>query len=156
MDNYNIMEIFVTNAKKNQIDIIADFQIKMALETENIKLSYKNIIKGVEAVFNDKTKGQYYIAKYNNKIIASLLTTYEWSDWRNAYYLWIQSLYVIKDYRNKKVFKTMYNHLKNIVSQSDKYAGIRLYVDKSNINAINVYNKIGMNNDHYLFFEWLK
>ena len=126
----------------------------MALETKNLKLSKVKIKKGVETVFNDKNKGKYYIAIHNEKIVASILTTYEWSDWRNSYYLWIQSPYVIKNTEIME-YKKLYIYLKNIVFASN-YAGIRLYVDKINLNAIDVYNKIGMNNNHYTLFEWLK
>ncbi|RLD46628.1 MAG: GNAT family N-acetyltransferase [Bacteroidetes bacterium] len=150
------MKIIIKKADKSYINNIVDFQLKMALETENVKLLKDTVIKGVEAVFNDNKKGKYYIAKHNDKTIASLLTTYEWSDWRNAHYLWIQSLYVIKDYRNKGVFKQMYNYLKNIVINDNEYAGIRLYVDNTNTKAIEVYKKTGMDNNHYYFFEWLK
>jgi ribosomal protein S18 acetylase RimI-like enzyme len=112
--------------------------------------------KGVLAVFNDENKGVYYIAEDENIVISSLLTTYEWSDWRNKITLWIQSVYVLPDYRNKGIFKMMYQYVKNFVEKSNKYTGIRLYVDKTNKIAQSVYEKIGMNGNHYSTFEWMK
>ncbi len=69
----------VTEAQVSQAEIIADFQIKMALESENYKLDKKTVSNGVKAVFKDNTKGKYYVCKYNDNIIASLLTTFEWT-----------------------------------------------------------------------------
>jgi len=144
------------NADLKDAPIIASFQVKMAWETEKYKLNYDIVIKGVEAVFNDPNKGKYYVVEYKNNIIACLLITYEWSDWRNGTVLWIHSLYVEKEFRKKGIFKMMFTYIKDMVNENENYKGIRLYVDKSNENAINVYKKIGMNDDHYKLFEWMK
>jgi len=135
---------------------IIDFQQKMAMETENLKLDNEIITAGVKAVFNDEGKGTYYVAEDNGKVIASLMTTYEWSDWRNGCVLWIQSVYVLPEYRQKGVYKQMYAYLKEMVINSDKYLGLRLYVDLSNERAQKVYTKLGMNGEHYKMFEWFK
>ncbi len=137
-------------------EIIIDFQRKMAKETENLELDNNTIDKGVHAVFEDSSKGTYYVAEDNGKVIASLMTTYEWSDWRNGCVLWIQSVYVLPEYRQKGVYKQMYEHLKQMVIESDKYLGLRLYVDLTNERAQKVYTKLGMNGEHYKLFEWFK
>lgn len=136
--------------------IIIDFQQKMAKETEDLELDNKTITKGVHAVFEDSSKGTYYVAEDNGKVIASLMTTYEWSDWRNGCVLWIQSVYVLPEYRQKGVYKQMYEHLKQLVIASEKYLGLRLYVDLTNKRAQKVYTKLGMNGEHYKLFEWFK
>ncbi|MBN1251695.1 MAG: GNAT family N-acetyltransferase [Bacteroidales bacterium] len=148
--------MIIQKASKSDIGTIKNFQIKMAKESEGMILDDKIIAKGVKAVFEDKSKGIYYVAEENNTIIASLLTTFEWSDWRNSCVLWIQSVYVIPEYRKQGVFKKMYQHLKEIVNNSEEYIGLRLYVDKSNFNAQKVYDKVGMNNQHYIMYEWFK
>lgn len=84
------------------------------------------------------------------------LTIPEWSDWRNGTVLWIHSLYVIPKEREKGVFKKMFNFLKSMVEKSPEFIGLRLYVDKKNTSARKVYEKLGMNKDHYLLYEWLK
>jgi len=146
-------DIIIRDARIEDSKVIADFQLAMALETENLILNKKILEKGVEAVFLDSTKGKYYVAEQNNTVIGSLLTTYEWSDWRNSTVLWIQSVYVKQEFRKLGVFKMLYNHINSIWKSDDKYAGIRLYVDKTNKKAINVYNKVGMNGEHYQLFE---
>jgi ribosomal protein S18 acetylase RimI-like enzyme len=151
-----MMEIKVRSANANDADVIKDFQIRMALETENLKLNHDVIGKGVKAVFEDESKGEYWVAEMNNQVVASMLMTPEWSDWRNSTVLWFQSVYVIPEFRGKGIFRKMYEHLQKIVLESKKYTGLRLYVDKGNLAAQRVYEKLGMDGSHYRFYEWMK
>lgn len=148
--------IVIKKANEKLISTIADFQIKMAWESEGYQLDKERINKGVKAVFDDENKGQYFVAYDDNTVIASLLITYEWSDWRNAWVWWIQSVYVLPEYRRKGVFSSMYQHVKSKVEQNENIAGLRLYVEKENVRAISTYKKIGMTDEHYNFFEWMK
>jgi len=143
-------------AKTEELNSIIEFQIAMARETENIDLDHPVVEKGVSAVFNDPKKGSYYVVIDNNKVIGSLLTTYEWSDWRNGTILWIQSVYVIPEFRRKGVYSKLYSHIKSLVYKDPNLNGIRLYADKSNIKAQKAYKKLGMDADHYITFEWIK
>ena len=146
----------VRNAITKDITSIVSFQIQMAAETEGIELHEPTVKKGVTAVINDDKKGQYYVTEINDKIVASLLTTYEWSDWRNGTILWIQSVYVLEEYRRKGVYRNMYSHIKQLVLENENLNGIRLYADKSNLSAHKTYLQLGMSPDHYITFEWLK
>ena len=148
--------ITVRKAKPGDENSIVDFQIRMSRETEQIDLDRDIVNKGVNAVFNNPEKGIYFVAESGNKIIASLMITFEWSDWRNGNVYWIHSVYVLPEFRKKDVFKTMYLHLKNIVQKDENIRGLRLYVDKTNTNARKVYETLGMDGDHYLLFEWMK
>ena len=139
----------------NDTSVIADFQQKMAFETEGIYLDNNKVRAGVNAVMEDKSKGFYIVAE-EGEIVASMLLTPEWSDWRNGYFLWIQSLYVIPDYRKKGVFRMMYDFVKNKVNSSEVYVGIKLYVDQHNEVAQKAYEKVGMESSHYRMFEWNK
>ncbi len=146
----------VRTATINDVNSIVSFQLKMAAETEGIILNESTVIDGVKAVINDSSKGRYYVTEINGRIVASLLTTYEWSDWRNGTILWIQSVYVIDEYRRKGVYRNMYSHIKKLVLENQNLNGIRLYTDKSNVTAHNTYRQLGMSPDHYITFEWLK
>ena len=152
------MEIPVNIRKADLKDasIIVDFQLRMALESENLSLDRATVHHGVHAVFADPGKGQYYIFESEGIVVASLLTTYEWSDWRNKQVIWLQSVYVMPEFRQKGVFRIMFQYVCDLVKQSNSYSGIRLYVDQSNHNAINVYRTVGMNGEHYTTFEWMK
>ena len=146
----------IREAEKTDIAVIADFQLKMAKETENLDLNPETVVKGVTAVFSDPSHGKYFVTEIESKVCASLMVTPEWSDWRNSKVLWIQSVYVLPEFRKSGVFKKMYQHLKSLVEGSELYTGLRLYVDKSNHIARNVYRQIGMNGEHYEVFEWMK
>lgn len=135
---------------------LVTFQLAMAHETEGIELHAPTVEKGVEAVLNDSKKGHYYVAEINGQVVSSLLTTFEWSDWRNGTILWIQSVYVSPEFRRKGVYRKMYAHIKDRVLKADNLNGIRLYADKTNVAAQNTYENLGMNHDHYVTFEWMK
>src|SRR5438105_7288001 len=138
------------------IPFLIDFQLKMALETENITLEISELTQGIHKLFKDPTKGKYYVAVENSEPVGCLMTTYEWSDWRNATVLWIQSVYVEKAFRGKSVYKTMYEHIRKMVEGNADLTGIRLYVDKTNHAAQKVYQALEMNGEHYTVFEWIK
>jgi len=143
-------------ASEEDQQTIADFQMKMARETEALQLEPALVTIGVLSVLRDPEKGKYFVAEEDGSIIASLLITFEWSDWRNKWVLWIQSVYVIQEYRKQGVFKTMYEHIQAWAQKDDTVAGLRLYVDKTNQRAIKVYQNLGMNGEHYQVFEWMK
>ena len=100
----------VREAKPEDSGYIVQFQMAMAKETEGAELHLPTVKKGVAAVLNDSAKGKYYITEFENKIVGSLLTTFEWSDWRNGTVLWIQSVYVIPDFRRKGVYPKSCTH----------------------------------------------
>ena len=142
--------------EKKDIPVIVDFQQKMAWETEEKKLDLTILTKGVNAVIEDEKKGKYILAESEGTVIASMMLTPEWSDWRNTNFLWIQSVYVIKEFRQKGVFREMYGFAKQIVESSIGYSGLRLYVEVNNSTAQKVYINLGMDGDHYKMFEWEK
>lgn len=135
---------------------IIDFQLKMAMETENLALDFTTVEKGVQAVFRDENKGKYHVVEDEGKVISSLLITYEWSDWRNGTILWLQSLYVLPKYRRQGIFKLMFHYLRETIIKSESLKGLRLYVDKSNHLAQRVYDAMGMDSQHYQMYEWIK
>jgi len=147
--------INIRKAKPEDASAIIDFQQKMAWETEELTLVPEIVTKGVYTVFKKPSIGQYWVGEDNNSIIASLLITYEWSDWRNANIWWFQSVYVLPPYRRKGIFRSMYSNIKD---EADKQgvAGLRLYVESNNSRAQKTYQALGMLSEHYLLYEWLK
>lgn len=148
--------MIVREARQSDTPSILDFQLKMALETENIQLEIRTLTQGMNRLFKDPTKGKYYVAEEAGEITGCLMTTYEWSDWRCGTILWIQSVYVASPWRGKGVYKNLYQHIQNLVTQDPDLKGIRLYVDKKNKLAQRVYTNLSMNGDHYTVFEWMK
>ena len=148
--------IIVRKARKSDSASIIEFQRLMAWETEKLQLDTSVLKDGVQAVFADENKGQYFVAEENGEVVGSMLTTYEWSDWRNGVILWLQSVYVLKKARGKGIFSAMYKHIMDHVAERPGFKGIRLYVEKSNSHARKVYQSMGMIDHHYDMFEWMK
>ncbi len=146
----------IRSANQGDVSTIASFQIAMAHETENIQLDKATVNKGVKAVINDHTKGQYFVAEKEGIVVGSLLITFEWSDWRNGTIWWIQSVYVDLAHRQQGIYTLMYKHVRSIVATDKNINGIRLYAEKSNKKAQTVYEKLGMHSNHYDLFEWMK
>ena len=150
------MQIQIRKGEDSDRDAIARFQVAMAWETEQYKLDFNTVQKGVAAVLGNENLGAYYVAVIENEVAGSLLTTYEWSDWRNGTVLWIQSVYVDSSFRKKGIYGALYTHVKTLVAADKSLKGIRLYVDESNKQAMEVYTRLGMNGEHYRVFEWMK
>lgn len=142
-------------AKEEDSSKIIEFQLKMAKESEDIDLDVKNLSNGVNSVFQDEKKGRYYVVEKDNIIVGSMLNTYEWSDWRNQWVIWLQSVYIVEAHRRKGLFRLMYEHIQLLVKKDKNIAGIRLYVDSTNHNALKTYTSVGMDGDHYKVFEWM-
>lgn len=150
------MEIKIRPGLLFDIPVIAEYQIKMAFETEGMKLDPPTVDKGVSAVFDDPSKGKYWLAEVQGQVVGCLLTVPEWSDWRNGTVLWIHSVYVREDFRKAGVYRKLYGHLKEMVEKSSDLRGLRLYVDKTNTKAQAVYETLGMSGEHYHLYEWMK
>lgn len=147
--------ITIRKATREDASVIIDFQQKMAWETEQVTLVGEVIIKGVKAVFDDSFRGQYWVAEDAGIVAASLLITYEWSDWRNCNVWWFQSVYVLPEFRRTGIFRAMYQHIKNEADEHN-IAGLRLYVETKNLKAQHTYEALGMKSLHYKMYEWMK
>lgn len=147
--------ISIRKATKSDAEIIIGFQQAMAWETEHITLDPERLNNGVNAVFHNFTCGQYWVAEDDGAVIASLLITYEWSDWRNANVWWFQSVYVLPAWRRKGIFRAMYMQIK-AEAEKQSVAGLRLYVETNNYTAQHTYEAMGMQSRHYKMYEWLR
>ena len=147
--------VTIRKAKLSDAETIIDFQQKMAWETEEMTLVSEIISNGVNGVFEDPSRGQYYVAENDEIIVASLLITCEWSDWRNTNVWWFQSVYVLPEYRRTGIFRKMYTFIKE-EAYKKKIAGLRLYVETKNLRAKKTYEALGMSSEHYTMYEWLK
>lgn len=150
------MKILFRPAQAHEAQVIRNFQIEMALETEKFKLNEETVTQGVETVFARPELGHYHVCEVEGQVVGSLLLIPEWSDWRNGTVWWIHSLYIKPDFRGHRLFSKMYDHLKARVESDPGARGLRLYVDKSNLKAQEIYSKLGMNSEHYKLYEWMK
>ena len=146
-----VMEIRI--ARQKDIPALVNFNQAMALETEHKTLDAAVLSAGVAAVFTDEDKGFYVVTENAGAIVAGLLVTREWSDWRNGWFWWIQSVYVLPDHRGLGLYGEMYEFVKTMASQVRDVRGFRLYVEKENQRAQRVYEKLGMEKTYYLMYE---
>lgn len=148
--------ITVRPGRRDDAPKIVDFQIWLAQESEHLALDRDVVIRGVQAVFDDPSKGAYWIAESDGVQVGCLLTVPEWSDWRNGTVLWVHSVYVVPEMRRRGVFRAMYATLKQAVEASSDLRGLRLYVEQENGRAQAVYREMGMSDARYRLFEWMR
>jgi ribosomal protein S18 acetylase RimI-like enzyme len=135
---------------------LVEFNQAMAFETEGMALDSATLSKGVSAVFSDPQKGFYVVAEVDDTIAGGLMVTYEWSDWRNGWFWWIQSVYILPEYRGRTIYSQLYDFVKAKAVEQENVCGFRLYVENENEHAQAVYKKLGMNQTYYLMFEELQ
>jgi len=149
------MTVEIKKANKSDIDLLISFQYSLAEETENLVLDKSILKEGIVNLLEDDGKGMYWIAEIEGEKIGCVMIQKEWSDWRNGSVFWIHSVYVKAQYRKKGVFRSMYSFFQDMVKKDDNLKGLRLYVDKTNQNAIKTYAAMGMTREHYDLYEWM-
>lgn len=140
-------------AHRDDTDALVEFNHAMALETEGKMLARDVLRPGVEAVFSDHKKGFYVVATADESIVGGLMVTYEWSDWRNAWFWWIQSVFIKPEARGQHLYSRMYEFVKERAAEAGNVCGFRLYVESDNAHARKVYDAVGMHESHYLMYE---
>lgn len=135
------------------IDNIAKFNTDMAFETESINLDQVDLRLGIAAVISDSNLGFYLIAEREGMMIGQILITKEWSDWRNGWFWWIQSVFVEPNHRRMGVYSAMYKKIVDMADREGNVCGLRLYVDRDNLSAKQVYSQLGMSQSHYDLYE---
>jgi GNAT superfamily N-acetyltransferase len=150
--------IAIRPARRDDAAVITDFNAAMALETEHRRLDPETLRAGVEHAIGHPEVARYFLAEIEGRVAGQLMITMEWSDWRNATFWWIQSVYVRPDHRSRGVFKALYRHVEQIARGRKDVCGLRLYVERDNAAAREVYRRLGMGDTGYLVFEvdWTK
>ncbi|MEP6484677.1 MAG: GNAT family N-acetyltransferase [Rudaea sp.] len=145
-------DVRVRPATFRDITTIVDFNEAMALETESKTLSRSILEAGVRAVFEEPKRGFYRVAEILERVVGCVMITYEWSDWRNGDWWWLQSVYVHADFRRHGVFRAMYDDVESSARATSGVVGVRLYVEKSNHRAQSTYTSLGMHEAEYAMF----
>jgi GNAT superfamily N-acetyltransferase len=145
--------IEIRDATPSDAAVIADFNTRMAMETESRPLAAELIDAGVAAVLDDPARGRYWVAEIDGELVGQLLVTFEWSDWRNGVFWWIQSVYVHADHRRAGVFSALYRHVESLAKKTRDVCGLRLYVEQHNRRAQDTYRVLGMTAPGYLVME---
>jgi GNAT superfamily N-acetyltransferase len=147
------MEIRVRDAEPTDWAVIAEFNQRLAEESEGKSLPWETLVSGVRTVLADAGRGRYFVAEVGGRIAGQTMITYEWSDWRNAWIWWIQSVYVHPDFRGHGVFSRLYRHIESARGAADDVCGLRLYVLQTNSRARAIYARLGMRPTGYEVLE---
>ena len=127
--------------------------MRLALETEQRQLDLARVTAGVQALLSDPAKGIYFVAECDGALAGQLLITYEWSDWRNGNFWWIQSVYVLEQFRGSGVFRALFEHVQALAKARKDVCGLRLYMDAHNARARQAYERLGLKRTNYEVFE---
>jgi GNAT superfamily N-acetyltransferase len=145
--------MLIRRATLADLDAIVGFNAAMARETEGKALDPSRLSDGVKAVLQQEDLGFYLLAELDGQAVGQLLVTTEWSDWRNAFFWWVQSVYVLPEYRRRGVYRALDQQVRLEAGQSGNVCGVRLYVDQENRVAQQVYQDLGMSQSRYYMYE---
>ena len=143
----------VRTATAADVETLARWAEAMALETEGKVLDAATVRAGIAAGLADPGKARYFVAERDGRAVGTLMLTTEWSDWRNGWWWWIQSVYVAEDARRLGVFRALYDHVAVAAQATADVCGLRLYVENDNARAQATYAALGMADAHYRVFE---
>lgn len=147
--------LHIRKAEFRDVPTLGMFNVRMAKETEHRDLDLETVTLGVKAIIKDPHKGFYLVAELKGEVVGQAMVTYEWSDWRNQYFLWLQSVYVPESHRGQGIFTALYLHLVDQARYRKDIAGLRLYVEHNNLLAQQTYERLGMYNPGYRMYEVL-
>jgi GNAT superfamily N-acetyltransferase len=145
--------MLIRRATRADLDSIIEFNAAMAQETEGKFLDPSRLRDGVKSVLQREDLGFYLLAEVDGQPVGQLLVTTEWSDWRNAFFWWIQSVYVRPDHRRRGVYRALDQQVRAEASRRGNICGVRLYVDRENLVAQQVYRDLGMSQSRYYMYE---
>lgn len=134
---------------------IVEANRQLAWESEQIRLNPERLTAGVERVLLGVAEAEYWIAAVDRQVVGQLMLTREWSDWRNGWFYWIQSVYVTAAYRQQGVFRRLLEFVRDDVDRRPDSIGLRLYVEEHNAAAQHTYQRLGFSQTGYRVMELL-
>lgn len=144
----------VRRAVATDVAVIVEFNQRLAEESEGKRLDPAKIAAGVAAALADPDrKGPYFLAEVDGSLVGQMQVTFEWSDWRNGWFWWVQSVYVRPEARRQGVFKTLIHHVMEAARTDPEVIGLRLYVERDNTRAHETYRNLGFEWTSYLLME---
>jgi GNAT superfamily N-acetyltransferase len=147
------MSLSIRRAGPADAAVVAEFNRLLALESEGKTLDAAVLAAGVATGLADANKSVYFLAEEDGTAVGQIMYTMEWSDWRNGWFWWIQSVYVRAEARRRGVFRALYEHVHQAARADGQVIGLRLYVERANHAAQETYRRMGMEAAGYLVFE---
>ena len=147
------MMLTIRKAAERDVETVARFNVAMAWETEHLKLDEARARAGVAGLLASEARGFYLLAEADGAVAGQLMITFEWSDWRNGVFWWMQSVYVDAAYRRQGIFRELFGRVEKMAGEAGNVCGIRLYVEKENARAQGAYRQMGMQETAYQVYE---
>jgi GNAT superfamily N-acetyltransferase len=138
-------------ATPDDADQVIAFNTALAAETEGKTLDASTLAVGVREALADPARSLYFLAEVDGAVVGQTMVTFEWSDWRNAFFWWIQSVY--SRFRRRGVFRALHDHVRREAKGRPDVCGLRLYVHHDNHRAMKTYERLGMPQSEYLLCE---
>ncbi len=147
--------ITVRQATEADLHHIVDFNIALGLESEDYILDRAVVTEGVKGFISKPSRGRYFMAVIDGVVVGQTANTYEWSDWRNGEIWWIQSVYVLPEYRGMGIFRALFEHIQQLAKNDPECCGFRLYFEQENDIALYTYMRLGFEKTNYRVLEHL-
>ncbi|MBI1345182.1 GNAT family N-acetyltransferase [bacterium] len=147
-------EFLIRTAELRDRDVIVDMNARLAWESEEITLIKSRLTAGVQRVLEEQAEAEYLLAEYAGDVVGQMMLTREWSDWRNGWFFWIQSVYVVPEYRRQGVFRGLLQAATETVGHRADAIGMRLYVEDHNDQALETYRRLGFEDRGYRVMEY--
>ncbi|HEY3419201.1 MAG TPA: GNAT family N-acetyltransferase [Methanomassiliicoccales archaeon] len=149
----DLMGFITSKAGPDDIEAIVDNILRMAKESEGKTLDRETVTSAMKRFLGEPGRGFYLLVRQEGHVVGQCMITSEFSDWRNGEYWWVQSVYVNIDHRRKGFLRALLEEIRVMAKGQGDVFGIRLYVDKDNLNAIEAYRRLGLPPSHYLMMD---
>ncbi len=149
------MAVIVRDAQLHDLAAIVEFNARLALETEHKTLDREVLTRGVSRALAEPGRLRYWVAADSEaaQVVGQVGSTREWSDWRDGWVWWLQSVYVEASSRGQGVFRALHGHVRNLARSDPNVIGLRLYVETSNHRAQDAYRALGLATGGYDVYE---
>lgn len=145
--------VTVRDAELRDLDVLVRNCLGVARESEGLEPDGDTVRAAVRAALEDPHKARYIVAEADGVVVGNLYLTFEWSDWTNGWYWWIQAVYVDPEWRGRGVYDRLHAAVHERARAAGDVRSVRLYVDADNERAVRTYERLGMKRTHYLLYD---
>ena len=145
--------VLIRPGRSDDLETLVEYNLALARETEDLELNPETLRAGVEKALARPESSRYFVAEAQDKVIGQTMVTFEWSDWRDGFIWWLQSVYVHTEFRSQGVFHRIYSHIESEARKDQAARAIRLYVMQDNARGMGAYQKAGMAPSGYIVYE---